>query len=196
LDSIDHFVEQTYKPEEVRWVRYADDAALLCKGSSLEVYSTVKTAIEGLGLTVNTDKTKHVDVRQAGFDFLGFHFGWRQSPQYRGRFYSYIFPARQSDVRLREKIRKVTSKRAPIPPEQFVVQVNQIARGWAEYYRHTSASKSFQNAQRFINRRVRSYLMQRGKRRGRGCRQYPDDYLYKTLGLINLKAKGWICYAR
>jgi hypothetical protein len=159
------------------------------------VYEAVKGAIEALGLTVNAEKTKRVNVQETGFDFLGFHFCWRESPRYQGRFYSYIFPARKSQVRLREKLREQTSKRAPIPPEEFVAQVNQVARGWAEYYRHTSASKSFQTAQRFLNRRVRSYLMQRGKRRGRGYRQYPDDYLYKTLGLINLKAKGWICYA-
>lgn len=195
LDPIDHLAERSYDAREVRWVRYADDALLLCKENPEKVYEPIKRAIEALGLMVNVEKTKRVNVQETGFDFLGFHFCWRESPRYRGRSYSYIFPARKSVVRLREKLRADTSKRAPIPPEEFVAQVNQIARGWAEYYRHTSASKSFQTAQRFINRRVRSYLMQRGKRRGRGYRQYPDDYLYKTLGLINLKAKGWICYA-
>ncbi|MFQ5457890.1 MAG: reverse transcriptase domain-containing protein, partial [Myxococcota bacterium] len=192
LDTIDHFVAQTFSREEVRWVRYADDALLMCRRNVRGVYAAVKTKIEALGLTVNAEKTKRTDVRETGFDFLGFHFAWRESLLNRGRFYSYIFPARPSEVRLREKVRKKTSQRAPIPPEEFVAQINEIIRGWAEYYRHTSASKSFHTAQRFVNRRVRSYLMKRGKRRGRGYRPYPDGYLYQKLGLINLTAKGWV----
>ena len=82
--------------------------------------------------------------------------------------------------------------RAPIPPEKFVAQINGIVRGWAQYHRHTNASKSFHTTQRFVNRRVRSHLKQRGKRQGRGYRQYSDDYLYNKLGLINLTAKGWV----
>lgn len=196
LDPMDHFVAEEFQPTEVRWVRYADDAALLCKRNSAGVFATVKAAIEALGLTVNAEKTKHIDARRSGFDFLGFHFAWRESPRYRGRFYAYIFPARKSVLRVRKNMREKTSKRAPIPPEQFVTQVNQIVRGWAEYFRHTNASKSFQTTQRFVNRRVRRFLCQRGKRTGRGYRQYPDDYLYRKLGLINLAAKGWIDYAR
>lgn len=193
LDTIDHLVERSYDAREVQWVRYADDAVLLCRRRAGEVYEEVKRAIETLGLTVNAEKTERVNVQETGFDFLGFHFCWRESPRYRGRFYAYIFPARRSEIRLREKVRSKTSMRAPIPPEEFVTQLNQIVRGWAEYHRHTNASKSFHTAQRFINRRVRSYLMQRGKRRGRGYRQYPDDYLYQKLGLIDLTARGWVC---
>lgn len=190
LDTIDHLVERNHDAREVRWVRYADDAVLLCKGRTGVVYEQVKGAIEALGLTVNAEKTKHVNVQETGFDFLGFHFCWRESARYRGRYYAYIFPARKSEIRLRKKVRSKTSMRAPILPEEFVTQLNQIVRGWAEYYRHTNASKSFHTAQRFINRRVRSYLMQRGKRRGRGYRQYSDDYLYQKLRLIDLTARG------
>ena len=189
-------MERDYDAGEVRWVRYADDAVLLCKRKAGEVYGQVKEALEALGLTVSAEKTKHVNVNETGFDFLGFHFCWRESPRYRGRFYAYTFPARRSEIRLRQKVRAKTSQRAPIQPEEFVAQINEIVRGWAEYHRHTNASKSFHTAQRFINRRVRSYLMKRGKRRGRGYRQYPDDYLYQKLGLVDLTARGWVCGTR
>ncbi|MFC1523066.1 group II intron reverse transcriptase/maturase, partial [Elusimicrobiota bacterium] len=158
LDPIDHFIEQKFKPEVVRWVRYADDALLLCKRNSREVYAPVKREIESLGLTVNAEKTKQVDVRKTGFDFLGFHFCRRESPRYRGRYYAYYFPVHRSEVWLRKNLRGKTSMRAPVLPAEFVSQINETARGWAQYFRHTNADRSFHAAQRFINRRVRSYL--------------------------------------
>ncbi|MBI4063450.1 MAG: group II intron reverse transcriptase/maturase [Elusimicrobia bacterium] len=196
LDSIDHFVAETFKPQDVKWIRYADDALLLCKRKNPEVFWTVKRAIEELGLTVNTDKTKHVDLQETGFDFLGFHFAWRQSPRYRGRFFAYYFPSRKAEVRLRDKLRQKTAQRAPIPPSEFVARINETVRGWAEYYRHTNAARSFHRVREFVELRVRGYLCRRGKMRiSKGYRQYPSDYLYKQLGLIDMAAKGWVVYA-
>lgn len=197
LDTIDHFMAKTFKPEEVRWVRYADDALLLCKRNSQGVYSRVKKEIEALGLTVNAEKTKRVDLHQTGFDFLGFHFAWRQSPRYRGHFYPYYFPSRKSELRLREKIRQETARRSPIEPSEFITRINETVRGWAEYYRHTNTARSFHRVREFVEHRVRSYLCSRHRiPMSKGCWRYPSDYLYKELELINLAAKGWVVYAR
>jgi hypothetical protein len=36
----------------------------------------------------------------------------------------------------------------------------------------------------YTERRLRRWLMRKHKRRGTGYRQYPDEYLYETLGLF------------
>jgi group II intron reverse transcriptase/maturase len=196
LDSIDHLVAEKFKSHEVKWVRYADDALLLCKRENSEVFATVKRAIEELDLTVNTEKTKQVDLNKTGLDFLGFHFAWRQSPRNRGRYFAYYFPSHKAEVRLREKLRQKTAQRAPIPPSEFVARINETVRGWAEYYRHTNAARIFHRVQGFVDLRVRGYLCRRGKIRiGKGYQRYPSDYLYNKLGLINITAKGWVVYA-
>lgn len=83
-----------------------------------------------------------------------------------------------------------TKRQAPILPDEFVQQVNEVVRGWANYYRHTNASAAFRRLQRFINIRFRRYLNHRSKRRGFGWKRYPDENLY-AMGLIYI-AGGFI----
>jgi hypothetical protein len=92
------------------------------------------------------------------------------------------------------RIKSFTKRRAPIPPDQFVQQINQTVRGWANYYRHTNASQAFRSLQRFINTRFRRYLTYRSKGRGFGWRKFPNKVLYAK-GIIHI-GSGYIRYER
>ena len=146
-----------------------------------------------MGLVVNREKTRITKLTE-GFDFLGFYFVKRPSPK-TGKSVIYIFPSKDSQSSIRRRIKYFTKRRAPVPPDEFVGQINVAVRGWVEYYRHTNASQAFRALQRFINTRFRRYLTYRSKGRGFGWKKYPNrcktaDYLEGVKsGCFDL---GWV----
>ena len=133
-----------------------------------------------MDLTLNRDKT-HVTRVTDGFDFIGFNFVKRRSPR-SGKNAIYIFPAKSAQQKIRNRLKYITSRRAPISPKEFVDMVNPIVTGWANYFRHTNASQAFRGLQRFVNIRFRRYLTQRSKGRGFGWKRFPNSKLY-AMGL-------------
>lgn len=183
LNLLDRVWERRGYPEKLgaRLYRYADDMAVLCRGNPRTALSELAKVIERMGLELHPDKTRIVKVEQ-GFDFLGYHFVRRRSPT-TGRRTFYIFPAKESQKRIRENIRNFTHRRAPIEPKEMFRRVNDTVRGWTNYYQHTNGSQAFRNLQRFINLRMRRYLSHRHHQRGPGYRRYPNAMLYQ-MGLI------------
>ena len=149
--------------------RYADDAVLVCRRDARRALEAFAAISNRMGLVVNRDKTQLTRLTD-GFDFIGLQFVKRRSPT-TGKPTIYLFPSKASQRQVRRRIKAFTKRRAPIPPDVFVQQINQPVRGWANYYRHPNASQAFRTLQRFINIRVRRYLTYRRKGRGFGWKQ-------------------------
>jgi RNA-directed DNA polymerase len=160
--------------------RYADDAILVCRSSPQSVLAAFEGIAKRMELTLNRDKT-HVTRAIEGFDFIGFNFVKRKSPR-SGKNTIYMFPAKSAQQKMRNRLKYLTSRRAPISPEAFVAMVNPIVMGWVNYFRHTNASQAFRGLQRFVNIRFRRYLTQRSKGRGFGWQRFPNSKLY-AMGL-------------
>ncbi|WP_419421654.1 reverse transcriptase domain-containing protein (plasmid) [Legionella sp. D16C41] len=156
--------------------RYCDDIVLVCRKDALKAWNAFKEEALQLKLSINSEKT-HITKLTKGFDFIGYTFVKRKSPKVKKNII-YIFPTKRSQQAIRHKIKRITSRRAPIKPEQFVKLINERVLGWVNYYTHTNASLSFRRLQHFINNRFRRYLTQRSKGRGFGWKQYPSDKLY------------------
>ncbi len=170
--------------------RYADDAVLVCRRSATQALEAFEAIARRMGLVVSREKTRITKLTE-GFDFLGFYFVKRPSPK-TGKNVIYIFPSKDSQSSIRRRIKYFTKRRAPVPPDEFVGQINVAVRGWAEYYRHTNASQAFRALQRFINTRFRRYLTYRSKGRGFGWKKYPNKRLYAK-GIIYI-GSGLIRY--
>lgn len=156
--------------------RYADDAILVCRLNAKQALEAFEAIAQRMGLTINREKTRITKLTE-GFDFIGFHFVKRRSPN-SGKLSIYIFPSKQAQRNIRRQIKSFTKRRAPIMPAEYVKLVNQTVRGWVNYYRHTNASDAFRALQRFINIRFRRYLNYRSKGRGFGWKKYPNATLY------------------
>ena len=156
--------------------RYADDAILVCRSNAKQALEAFEAIAQRMGLTINREKTRITKLTE-GFDFIGFHFVKRRSPN-SGKLSIYIFPSKQAQRNIRRQIKSFTKRRAPIMPAEYVKLVNQTVRGWVNYYRHTNASDAFRALQRFINIRFRRYLNYRSKGRGFGWKKYPNKTLY------------------
>src|SRR5499425_1282742 len=166
--------------------RYADDGILVCRKDATQALQAFEAIAKRMDLTVNRDKTRITKLTE-GFDFIGFEFVKRRSPT-SGKMAIYIFPSKAAQRRVRQRIKAFTKRRAPIAPQEFVQQVNQVVRGWVNYYRHTNASQAFRALQRFINVRFRRYLTCRSKGRGFGWKRYPNRALYAR-GLLYIGSR-------
>jgi RNA-directed DNA polymerase len=173
--------------------RYADDAILVCRRSPQSARAAFEAIAKRMDLTLNRDKTRVTRVTD-GFDFIGLHFVKRKSLS-SGKNTIYLFPAKSAQQKIRNRLKYLTSRRAPINPKECVAMVNPIVTGWTNYFRHTNASQAFRGLQRFVNIRFRRYLPQRSKGRGFGWQRFPNSKLsamgraYIGSGLLEYRAQ-------
>lgn len=109
----------------IKFLRYADDVVILSRTREAAARTTagVERFIEKMGLTLNTDKTRQGLPEE--MQILGFGFVEEQ-----GRYKSYITQEaiRELERSLQVVIRETDSKR------EAIETINQIIRGWNEYY--------------------------------------------------------------
>ena len=94
--------------------RYADDAPLVCRKSARLALTAFEAIARRMELTLNQDKTRETRLTE-GFDFLGVQFGKRKSPT-SGKPTIYLFPTKSAPQAIRNKLKYLTSRRAPISP--------------------------------------------------------------------------------
>jgi RNA-directed DNA polymerase len=167
-------------------VNYADDLVILCPTGRGEVaMAAMRHLMSRLGLTVNEQKTRLVKLPNEHFDFLGYTLGRFYGKD--GQPYWGTCPSKKSTKRLKQGIHDATSSRwNATSPESRIAELNAMIQGWANYFNQGPVTKIYRDLQGYTDRRLRIWLMRRRGKRGTGYRQYPDKYLYRTLGLIRL----------
>jgi RNA-directed DNA polymerase len=175
LDPLDHLVAQS----GYEMVRYADDFVILCRTAeeASRALELVQGWVSDNGLTLHPTKTKVVDVRTDGFDFLGYHF--RDTRHW---------PREKSTTRLKKAIRAKTKRNNGSSLSVIIASLNRTLRGWFEYFKH-SRPWIFRRLDGWIRGRLRSLLRRREKRRGRGRgrdhQRWPNAF-FAEQGLFSL----------
>lgn len=171
-------------------VRYADDIVILARYQGCRLREYIELKIESwLGLELNRDKTKVVDLRQAGssFDFLGYTF--RFDRDFRGRGYRYlnVTPSKKSLGAQREKLRAmINSRKNHMPVRKLIATVNRQQRGWSRYFSFGYPRKAMGKMNWFVGSRLIKHLRRRSQRPYRlpnGVSWYKH---LKQLGLVYL----------
>jgi group II intron reverse transcriptase/maturase len=171
-----------------RIVNYADDFVICCRGTGETAHAAMRDMMSRLKLTVNETKTKLCRVPDETFDFLGYTFGRCYSPR-TGRAFIGTTPMRKKVRRLCDRLREDTHRRKTLLDEDEVVgRLNRKLRGWANYFKLGPVSKAYRAVDNYVTKRLRRWLCKKHKVPGQGTKQYPDDYLYDTLGLVRLPA--------
>jgi Group II intron, maturase-specific domain len=77
-----------------------------------------------------------------GFDFLGFRLQWKRK---RGthKWYVYTFIADRPFRSVKAKIRALTPRTSQQDLRAVLIRINQITRGWANYFKHAIAKRTF-----------------------------------------------------
>jgi len=167
-------------------VNYADDLVICCQpGNGKAALAVMRRLMERLGLTVNDQKTRIACLPEEGFDFLGYTVGRFYGKD--GRAFIGTEPSRKSIRRVVEKIHDETASRWNMDSaEKRVDGLNALLRGWSGYFNQGRVIRAYRVVRQYTERRLRRWLLRRQGKRGTGYRQYPDEYLYQTLGLYRL----------
>ena len=172
-------------------VNYAEDFVICCRGTAEEAVVAMRSMMQRLKLTVNDAKTRVCRVPDEAFDFLGYTIGKCYSPK-TGKAYVAAYPSRKKVTRLCREVRERTRRRwTPTSVQEMIAQLNQLLRGWANYFslRLGPLSNVYRAIDAHVRHRFRQWLQAKHKVRGSGVLRYPDEHLYQELGLYHLQAR-------
>lgn len=171
-------------------VRYADDFVVLARYISPQLRGWIEAKVEGwLGLQINREKTRVIDLRQSGqsLDFLGYTFRYDRDQYGRPQRYWTLQPSRKAMERERHALRDlINPQQCATPLPDLIKRLNRHLRGWGNYYQLGHPKKSFRAINHFVRRRLAHHL-QRRSQRGWRVRQGMTLYAYlQNMGLVAL----------
>jgi RNA-directed DNA polymerase len=168
-----------------RIVNYADDFVILCRRNAEGAMQEAQRLLMRIGLTLNETKTRVCRSPHEAFNFLGYQFG----VQYRfgsGGLYIAAYPSDKSIDRLKDSLRRMTGTHMSWQSAELMVRdINRVLCGWMNYFSYGSLWKVYTRVERFLQERVRGWLVHKHRVGARGTRCYPATYLYGALGLID-----------
>jgi RNA-directed DNA polymerase len=112
--------------------RYADDMLIVCRtrGAAEQALHAVTQVLQRLKLTVHLTKTRIVDMKSAGFEFLGFHLHKGRARR-SGKLIPLMWPGQKAMQAVRRHIREQTERRGLKETlTAIVAKLNPIIRGW------------------------------------------------------------------
>lgn len=177
LHVLDMYWAERYAPLG-KLVRYADDFVIICrsKRAAQAAFQAVTHIITRLKLTLHPTKTQIVDMGQAGFDCLGFHFHKLVSKRTHTRLPS-MWPSQKAMKTVRKKLHDITArKRLSNPFTEVVPYLNRVIRGWRGYFRLGNSSQRLIQLDNYVRRRLRQWV-----RTQKGAHGYWDARAFERL---------------
>jgi RNA-directed DNA polymerase len=154
LNECDHELERRGH----RFVRYADDMMIFCKSrkAAQRTLENITPYIERkLFLKVNQEKTQVAYIGKVKFLGYGFYV-------YKGEGRFKVHP--KSVGKLKDKIRKVTGRSNGMGIEERKTRINQVVRGWVNYFKLADMKKLMQGLDEWTRSRIRMITWKRWKR--------------------------------
>lgn len=142
----------------LHFVRYADDCVIAVGSSAAanRVMHTVTSWIERkLGLKVNMTKTK---VTKPGrLKYLGFGF-WKDAEGWKAR------PHQDSVLKFKRALKQLTKRSWPVSMDYRIERLNQVIRGWTNYFRIGSMKTALQKIDEHLRTRMRIVIWKQWKK--------------------------------
>lgn len=147
LNELDKEMEQ----RGLNFVRYADDCIIMV-GSEMSAKRVMRNLMkfieEKLGLKVNMTKSK-VD-RPSGLNYLGFGFYFdRKAHQFKAK------PHAKSVAKFKTRMKQLTSGSWGVSNEYKVKKLNELIRGWINYFKIGSMKRICRDMDGHIRYRLR-----------------------------------------
>ena len=141
-----------------RFVRYADDCMILCKSrkSAERTLENIVKYIEGkLLLKVNLTKTKVAHISKV--KYLGYSFY-----RYKGKCKFRVHP--ESMVKMKGKLRELTSRSNGWGNEYRALKLTQFIRGWVNYYGLADMKRMLRETDEWLRHRIRCIYWKQWKK--------------------------------
>jgi RNA-directed DNA polymerase len=179
---------QTKRGEQFRAhiVDYADDFVILSRGKAQEALEWTRGVVERLGLTLNEKKTSIRNAARESFDFLGYTFGPHYSMR-TGREYIGYSPSKKSVARIKEKVGDLLVPSNVAPWREVCKRLNQKLGGWRAYFGSGATTKAYRAVDEYVYDSVRHFLRRRHQVSSQGTRQFSEERVYGTLGVMRLQ---------
>ena len=195
LNEVDKMLEKakevtrTGKYIHLEYARFADDLVVLVDGFkkwrwlTRAVMTRLRQEFQKLGVELNTEKTKVVDLSAGGvFSFLGFHF--RRAVTRNGKVGVLFMPTMKARKSLTQKLKMIFRRFQSQPISRVISIINPILRGWVNYFRVGMSSRCFGYVKDWVEKKVRRHLMKARGYRGFGWDRWSRSWLYEELGLF------------
>ena len=133
----------------LRFVRYADDCLIMVKSEKAanRVMTTITNFIENkLGLIVKVEKSKIAkpnEIKYLGFGFYNNKGKWRPKPHLK------------SVQKFESKLKDITSRSDAISIADKIVKLNQVIRGWINYFKIADMKVLMTNISEHLRHRLR-----------------------------------------
>lgn len=171
-----------YNPQ-IHLIRYADDFIVTCNSEKVLEEEVKPMLVEFLrlrGLELSVEKTL-ITRMDSGFDFLGFNIR-----SYKGKLI--IKPSQGRIKRLKEKVSEVFDRCSGTNAEILITKLNPILRGWANYYSHVAAAKTFSAISHWLWEKTWRWARKQHPMKNK---QWIKDKYYAKIG-----KRDWIFHAR
>ena len=162
----------------LRFTRYADDCIIVVqseKAANRVIESITKFIEKKLGLKVNVEKSKV--TRPDQIKYLGYGFYYTKTGIIKPK------PHLKSIQKIKRKLKQLTKRSWSISLEERIVKLNQVIRGWINYFRITDMKTYMTSISKHLRRRIRCIIWKQWKTCDNRIR------CLKKLGVYENKAK-------
>lgn len=142
----------------LRFTRYADDCIIVVQSekSANRVMENITKFIEKkLGLKVNVEKSKVAKPNQ--IKYLGFGFCYTKTGIIKPK------PHLKSIQKFKRKLKQLTKRSWSISLDERITKVNQVVRGWINYFRIGDMKGNLRNITSHLSRRIRCIIWKQWK---------------------------------
>ena len=137
----------------LRFTRYADDCIIVVQSEKAanRVMESITNFIEKkLGLKVNAEKSKVARPNQ--IKYLGFGFYSTKTGIIKSK------PHLKSIQKFKRKLKQLTKRRWSISLGERIIKLNQVIRGWINYFRIANMKTYMKEITSHLNRRIRCII--------------------------------------
>jgi group II intron reverse transcriptase/maturase len=174
LNELDYELDRRH----LNFVRYADDVVIVLKSKAAAtrvMYSVTSWIERKLGLKVNATKTKVTPPSK--LKYLGFGF-WNDKGEWKAR------PHEDSVERLKRKLKSLCKRNWSIDLTYRIKKINEVSRGWINYFRIGSMKAKLQRIDEQMRVRVIIIIWKQWKTRAKrvwGLRKLGINLLHAKL---------------
>lgn len=179
LHELDEYMEN----KDMKFVRYADDFSIYCKTKSKarsqgnEVFKFLR---DKLRLPINREKSGI--RRPVNFQILGYGFVPTYRKGEKGKYQLIVSKKRWKS--LKSKLKEITRKTSPMSFNERIEKINQVTRGWINYFKYASINQKLNELDGWLRNRLRYCIWHHWKKPNR-----------KRKNLIRLGVQQGMAYA-
>lgn len=170
--------DQEFEKWDYKFVRYADDMLIFAKNKKAaeRYYKRVKKYLEGnLKLKVNEEKTSIRKLNDT--KYLGYGFYQDEGTKFKAH--------KDSLRKFKTKLKEITGRRNGLSYEQRKIKLNQVIRGWIQYFKLANMGNAIKNLDGWLRRRIRMCAWKNWKNIKTKCINL------KKLGIEEIEAWKW-----